>query len=241
MTLRLVLSILAVLLGGGLAWAQAPLSTPPRGPGLQGPPGALPPAPVPAKKGECALLPGGKAPVAAIAELPTPLSPRSLDLIYFGKRLADLTPADFQRIGELSKRCGPGEGYLKPDKLELLREVIREAQKAREVTIGWGKQKMVEVGGIPVGRQRLVRLNDLWIELEAHEGEMIREDVDSFAAWIAREQQAIYDAAPRWRPHRPVIAAMPLPPPPGAATFMTSADTPILSVGRGRRPGGEED
>ena len=244
MLMRFVLALLAWLMATAPVWAQSSLATPPRGPtgGTGSGPPFVPPA-LPAKKGDCTLLPGGKAPVAAIADLPTPLSPRSLDLVYFGKRLHDLTPGDFQRIADISKRCGPGEAYLKPDKIDQLRAVVSEAQRAREQTINWGKEKMAEVSALPVGRQKLTRLNDLWIELEAHEGEMTREDVDSFAGWLAREQQAIYDAAPRWRPNRPAIASMPLAPPsaPGVSPVMGTADTPILSMGRPRRPGGEED
>jgi hypothetical protein len=183
--------------------------------------------------------------VAAIAELTSPLSPRSLDLVYFGKKLADLTPADFQKIGEISRRCPPGEQILKADKLELLRQVIAEAQLSRELSITWGKERIVEVQAMPMDRQRLTRLNNLWIELEAREGQMMRDDVDSFASWIAREQQTMYDAAPRWRPNRPAIASVPLAPPPGqvqaSGRVMAAGDTPILSFTHPRRPGGEED
>ncbi len=143
-----VLALILALAWGTDARAQAPLSTPPKGPAGQ--PSTFATPPPPARKGECALLPGGRAPVGPIADLPTPLSPRSLDLIYFGKRLADLTPADFQRMAELSKRCPPGDNIIPAAKIEKLKEVIREAQTAREATIAWGKQRMVEVAAIVV-------------------------------------------------------------------------------------------
>jgi hypothetical protein len=243
-----VLAVVAVLAWSRVADAQSALSTPPRGSLPQGP-GLAPSAPVPPapaasaanRKAECALLPGGKAPVAAIANLPTPLSPRSLDLVYFGKRLADLTAADFQRIAELSKRCGPGESILAQDKVQKLSDVVRESQKAREATIAWGKERIAEVEAMPAGRQRLMRLNDLWIELESHESDMVRADVDGFAVWIAQQQQAIYDAAPRWRPNRPAIVVMPIAGVSGGGTAMASGDRPILSGGHARRPGGEEE
>ncbi|MBI1778073.1 MAG: hypothetical protein HYR63_22270 [Proteobacteria bacterium] len=231
------LGLILLLASPEMAAAQGSLSQPPR-PGI-----ALPPPAPPlnaGKKADCKLLPGGKAPVGPIADLPAPLSPRSLDLVYYGKRLADLTGADFQRIQELSKRCGPGDGILPPDKLERLQGVVREAQTARSVTIAWGKERMAEVEAMPVGRQRLMRLNNLWIELEARETQMTREDVDGLAAWIAREQQALYDAAPRWRPQR-------IPAQSATQQAVSTVIQPVLEVrlppaaGRPRRQGGEDE
>src|SRR6185369_9480848 len=94
-----------LLLVAPAAMAQSPPAAKPPSPGGPPPrPNAQPP-----KVGDCALLPGGRAPVAQIADLTTPLSPRSLDATYFGKRLADLSRSDFERIAELSQRCGPGD------------------------------------------------------------------------------------------------------------------------------------
>ncbi|MBI1778074.1 MAG: hypothetical protein HYR63_22275 [Proteobacteria bacterium] len=233
----LLMALLLALLGTPAALGQAPPAQPPR-------PGQA----APLRTGECALLPGGKAPVAHIADVATPLSPRSLDLIYFGKRLVDLTEADFQRIGELSQKCGPGEGILSEEKLQKLLSVVREAQKTRGGTIAWAKQRMAEVEALPVGRARLTRLNELWTELSLHESQMTREDVDGFAAWIAREQQALYDAAPGQRPAQ--RATLPPTAPPTAA--QTGAGQPAAALqaapgpagppppARPRKPGGEE-
>ncbi len=223
--------LLALLLGPTSAAAQ----TPPAGQSAQPP---RPGAPAPARTGECALLPGGKAPVAHIADLTTPLSPHSLDLVYFGKRLGELTPADFERIAELSKRCPPGDGMLADDKLQKLQAVVREAQKARNTSVSWAKQRMAEMAALPAGRERLTRLNQLWTELETHEGAMTREDVDGFAAWIAREQQALYDATSQPRPRPPASA------PPGPPAEAHGAAPPAQARsgrGRPRTQGGEEE
>src|SRR5437868_2817604 len=201
---RLALALLMLMTFAAAAPAQQPK---PASPG-QSAPGQPPKQGAgPARTGDCGLLPGGKAPVAHIAELATPLSPRSLDLVYFGKRLADLTHADFERIAEINQRCPPGDGILAEDKLAKLEDVVREAQKARNQTISWAKRRMAEVQALPPGRDRLVRLNELWSELPSQEGAMTREDIDSFAAWIAHEQQVLYDATLRPRQPAPPPAS----------------------------------
>src|SRR5688572_26051779 len=87
-----------------------------------------PPPPPPANARECAQLPGGNAPVNKIAELGQPLSPKSLDLTYFNKRLADLTDEDFERIADLATRCNRTEAKVAVAVTKRLRDVVRESQ-----------------------------------------------------------------------------------------------------------------
>jgi hypothetical protein len=258
----LALALVALLAAVNAGRAQTPPPTPPPTPAAPTPalpsPAATAPRPGAAatRTGDCALLPGGKAPVQQIADLAAPLAPRSLDMVYFGKRLSDLTHEDFQRIAELSQRCGPGEGILSDDKLAKLEAILRDAQKVRGQSIAWGKQRMAEVEALPPGRDRLIRLNQLWSELDAHESELTREDVDAFAAWIAREQQAIYDASSPARPRPQTAGAAPAAPSPTGLTPMGRApsaagSSPPAAVpapapavpakSRPRRQGGEED
>ena len=232
----LALPLIAVAVSPGTAQAQTPPAQ-----GQSGQP-ARPGAPVPARTGECAALPGGKAPVAQIADLAQPLSPRSLDLVYFGKRLADLTHADFERIGVLSQKCGPAADLLSEEKVAKLEAVVMEAQKARGRTIAWAKQRMTEVLALPPGRDKLVKLNEIWAELPGREGTMTREDIDGLAAWIANEQQTLYDAASRPRPGPPAPAQeAPAPGAPPAAGASAPAMPAPPPAAKPRRPGGEEE
>src|SRR5690348_9130918 len=108
------MGMFAVWFGGviiGSALAQAPVPVRPQSP---------PPIPPPAT-GECALLPGGNAPVNRIAELAQPLSPRSLDLTYFNKRLADLTDQDFDRIAEIATKCNRTQARFAVEQAKRLR------------------------------------------------------------------------------------------------------------------------
>jgi hypothetical protein len=236
--------VLFLLAASSLGAAGALAQTPP--PVRPPTPAGQPPKPnaQPAKVGDCALLPGGKAPVAQIADLTTPLSPRSLDAVYFGKRLADLSRADFDHIAELSQRCGPADGILNADKVAKLQEVVGEAQRARNETVTWAKAQVAEVEALPPGRERLVRLNDLWAELPSHEGGMTREDMNNFAAWIAREQQALYDATlPPRRPARATTGQAPTGQAAAAAPVAGAAPPAAAPppAGRPRQKGGEEE
>ena len=185
------ISALAWLVGATPALAQAsrPSSTSAR------PAPARPAAP--AKTGECAQLPGGRAPVEKIAALATALSPRDLDHVYFGKPLAELSDDDFRLIGELSQRCGAGAGILPADKLERFEAVIREAQQVRRATLDQVKRQMTDISALPVARDKLLRLNGLQDNLTLLEPGLTRGDVQTTATWIARQMQTVYDAAPK--------------------------------------------
>ncbi len=187
-----VVIVLAWLVGTAPALAQAsrPSSTT-QPASAQGRPAAA------AKTGECAQLPGGRAPVEKIAGLATALSPRDLDLVYFGKPLAELSDDDFLLIGELSKRCGTGAGILPADKLERFEAVVREAQQVRRATLDKVKRQMTDISALPVARDKLLRLNGLQDNLAQLEPVLTRGDVQTTATWIARQMQTVYDAAPR--------------------------------------------
>jgi hypothetical protein len=220
-----------VLVAGGIATASAQVSRP-----ATGPAGARPAAP--ARTGECAQLPGGRAPVLKIAGLATGLSPRDLDLVYFGKPLADLTDEDFAQIRDLSRRCGQGEGILPADKLESFETIVRDAQKIRHVTLDRIKRQMSDIATLPAARDKLVRLNGLSENLPTLEPAMTRGDLKNTAAWIAREMQSVYDVAAKGR----VEASAAAPPAPAARPATTAPpaeDAP--RAGRIRRPGGEEE
>src|SRR5690348_3595075 len=85
-------TLVALLFSGNPAWAQA--SRPPPASRPAAAPAAAANPSTPGAVSECGQLPGGRAPVDKIAGL-SGMSPRDLDLAYFGKPLADLTDADF--------------------------------------------------------------------------------------------------------------------------------------------------
>ena len=201
-----------------LAQASRPASTPAR-------PTAARPA-APARTGECAALPGGKAPVEKIAALTTALSPRDLDLVYFGKPLAELTDEDFRLIGELSQRCGAGAGILPEDKRQRFQEVIREAQQIRRATLDKVKRQMSDIVALPIARDKLTRLNGLQDNLTLLEPVLTRGDVQTTATWIARQMQTVYDAAPKAASAPPLAEQRPT---------AVAATPPAEAVPAGRR------
>jgi hypothetical protein len=217
--------LLAALVGIGTALAQA---APQR-------PATRPTASAPARTGECAQLPGGRAPALKIASLTTGLSPRDLDLVYFGKPLAELTDEDFAQIAELSKRCGTGEGILPEDKQQAFQHVVQEAQKLRRVALDKVKRQMSDITGLPVAREKLIRLNGLSENLPLLEPTLTRGDVQYTATWISRQMQSVYDAKPKSE----ATSTRPAPLPQIQATASpTPAEAPVHP--RQRIPGGEE-
>lgn len=211
---------IAIAAAGWLVGATPALAQAPRPSSTSAPPAAARPA-APAKTGECARLPGGRAPVEKIAALATALSPRDLDLVYFGKPLAELSDDDFRLISELSPRCGTGAGILPADKLERFEAVVREAQQVRRATLDRVKRQMTDISALPVAREKLLRLNGLQDNLTLLEPILTRGDVQTTATWIARQMQAVYDAAPKVADADPVVEKPPVasaaPPVPGPA------------------------
>ena len=188
----------------------------------------------PAKTGECAQLPGGRAPVLKIVNLTAGLSPRDLDLVYFGKPLAELTDEDFTQIAELSKRCGAGEGILPEDKQQAFRSVIQAAQQIRRTALDKVKRQMTEIQTLPVARDKIDRLNMLSDNLPLLEPTLTRGDLKYTASWITRHMQEVYDKAPK-APAVPKASVQPL-----RAASLAPGDAPAGSA-RPFVPGREED
>jgi len=186
------------------------------------------------RTGECAQLPGGRAPVLKIATLTSGLSPRDLDLVYFGKPLAELTDEDFTQIADLSKRCGAGEGILPEDKQQAFQAIVRDAQQLRRASLDKIQRQMTDIQHLPVARDKLTRLNGLSENLPLLEPTMTRGDIKYAADWIARQMQAVYDSTPKGEATRP-------PAPPPRLQAATSAVDARAGAGRQPVPGREED
>jgi len=217
-------ALAAILIGESPAFAQAPRPQAPTRPAA---------APAPGAVSECGQLPGGRAPVEKIAGL-SGMSPRDLDLAYFGKPLADLTDEDFERISDLSQRCGAGTGILAADKLRNFESVVRAAQQNRRLMLDGIKKQMAEITAMPLARDKLIRLNELADRLATLEQILPRGDIKSTVSWIAKQSQALYDAAPK-----PVLATVdPVSPPTAELAPSAGSGAP---VGRARKPGGEDD
>lgn len=205
-----IAAVLIAAMAAGSALAQAPK-----------PPGRAAAAPV---EGECAVLPGGKAPAAKIADVKGALAPRDLDLVYFGKPLAELQVEDFERIAELSPKCGVRDGVLTPEKLKSFEAAIRASQQIRRTALDTVERQKKEIAALPAGRERLLRLNALSDRMTQLESELTRSDVDTTVKWIVRQTQAVYDARPKSeatlavvpvaRDPAPVVEARPVAPPP---------------------------
>ena len=190
----------------------------------------------PARTGECAALPGGRAPVQKIAALTTGLSPRDLDLVYFGKPLAELTDEDFSEIAALSKRCGAGSDIVPEDKQPAFQQIVRDAQKLRRTALEKVKRQMTDITTLPIARDKLTRLNQLSENLSLLEPLLTRGDLKYTATWIAQQMQGVYDGTPKGD------ATATRPPPAASAqpTAAPAAETPVRNK-RVRIPGGEED
>ncbi len=165
------------------------------------------PPPIPPRASECALLPGGNAPVNRIAELAQPLSPRSLDLTYFNKRLADLTDEDFDRIAEIATTCNRTQARVAVEKAQKLREVVRESQAVRFKTLDKVDQGKANLAKAQTSREKVEWLNNAWADLSLIQDAITKTDLREYAAWIARSMQAIYDVAPGYGARPPPTLA----------------------------------
>ena len=203
--------------------------------GSQRPPTPKAGAAAPARTGECAALPGGRAPVQKIAGLTTGLSPRDLDLVYFNKPLADLTDDDFAEIAALSKRCGAGPDIVPEDKQPAFQQIVQNAQKLRQTALGKVKRSMTDIATLPIARDKLNRLNELSQNLDLLEPVLTRGDLKYTADWIAQQMQGVYDSTPKGEAtaNRPA-----LPPPPQVTATSPAPPAPTVRI---RVPGGEED
>jgi len=192
------MGMFAVWLDGvviGSAFAQQPAPVRPQPP---------PPVP-PASAAECALLPGGNAPVNKIAELAQPLSPRSLDLTYFNKRLADLTDDDFERIADIATRCNRTTARAALEKAKRLRDVVRESQSVRTQTLSKVDEAKSALAKARTPREKVEALNNAWADLHLVQDAITKTDLREYAAWISRSLQAVYDSAPGYG-KRPTVA-----------------------------------
>jgi hypothetical protein len=194
------MGMLVVWLGGvivGSALAQAPVPMRPQSP---------PPIPPPATA-ECALLPGGNAPVNRIADLAQPLSPRSLDLTYFNKRLADLSDQDFARIAEIATKCNRTQARVALETTKRLREVIRESQSVRSQALDKVEQGKGNLSKVQTSREKVEWLHHAWGDLPLLAETLTKTDLREYAAWIARSLQAVYDVAPGYGKRPPPTVA----------------------------------
>jgi len=189
----------------------------------------VPPPPVPpASAGECSQLPGGNAPVNKIAELAQPLSPRSLDLTYFNKRLADLTDEDFDKIADLATRCNRTVAKAALDKTKRLREIVRESQSVRVKTLDKVDSGKAGLARIQTPREKVEWLHNAWADLSLIQDTITKTDLREYAAWIARSLQAVYDNAPGYgaRPPPTLAQVLSTVPPRGDQVGPVSRDTP---------------
>ncbi|MSP48261.1 MAG: hypothetical protein EXQ95_02930 [Alphaproteobacteria bacterium] len=187
----------------GMAVAQQPAPVRPQAPPIP-PPSAA----------ECSRLPGGNAPVNKIAELLQPLSPRSLDLTYFNKRLADLTDDDFERIAELATKCNRTQARVATEKARRLRDVVRESQTVRHQALDKVDQGKSSLAKAQTSREKVEWLHNAWADLPLLSDTITKTDLREYAAWIARSLQAVYDVAPGYGKRPPptvadVLAAVP--------------------------------
>lgn len=209
---------MGVLLCLALAWPAAAQQSAAPGRGA-----AFPPRPA-----ECAQLPGGNAPVNKIAELKQPLSPKSLDLTYFNKRLAELTDEDFTRIADLANRCNQTLAEAAIDKSQKLREVIRESQAVRRQTLARIERGKAEILKAVSPRDKMLKLHDAWAQLPDLAETITRTDLRAHSAWIARALQAVYDDAPGYgkRPPPSIAQVMAIVPKTADPVPAASAATP---------------
>jgi hypothetical protein len=109
---------------------------------------------------------------------------------------------------------------------------VRAAQQNRRVMLDGIKKQMAEITALPVARDKLIQLNELSDRLARLEPILPRGDIKSTVSWIAKQNQALYDAAPK-----PSLATIAPAAAPTTDPWVSVAPAP----GRTRQPGGEED
>ncbi|MBM3597039.1 MAG: hypothetical protein FJX35_02405 [Alphaproteobacteria bacterium] len=171
---------------------------------------------------DCQRLPGGNAPMQRLAGLTTPLAVRSLELTYFGKRLADFTGKDFDELKQIYPACNPNDkgGAETVDRFQA---VVLAAQKNRQDTADWIEKVKFEAGGLPATRDGIVRITVLWYEMEQKIPDLMPADAEDLQRYLSRRMNELYAKAPARRAGeelapvvRPPAAAIEIKPAPDA-------------------------
>ncbi|MBU0725080.1 MAG: hypothetical protein KJ904_17660 [Alphaproteobacteria bacterium] len=164
-------------------------------------------APATADPALCARLPGGNAPIDRIARLGGELSVKSLNLTYFGKRLSELTSADFDQIEGITRQCRGGDPAAL-ETVKVFREKVSNANQARQVAARWIRERQAEIKKMGTSSKDLERLQVMWAEMLARSEEMLPADRAPLARDIVVKQDQIYAGTavppppPVWVPKR---------------------------------------
>ena len=145
---------------------------------------------------DCQRLPGGNAPVQRIAQLSTPLAVRSLELTYFGKRLADLTEEDFDQLNQAYPMCNQTTDPNAGATMQHFRAVVLVAQKNRRETADWIEKMKFEAGGLAPTREGVIRITIMWYEMEMKSPDLMPVDARDLAAFLAGRMNELYARAP---------------------------------------------
>jgi hypothetical protein len=154
------------------------------------------PAPQPKQGFDCQRLPGGNAPVQRIAQLTTPLAVRSLELTYYGKRLADLAETDFDQLLLAYPMCNQTTDRNADTTMQRFRAVVQVAQRTRRDTADWIERMKFEAGGLAPTREGIIRLTTMWYEMEMKSPDLMPADSEDLATFLAARMNELYARAP---------------------------------------------
>lgn len=145
---------------------------------------------------DCKRLPGGNAPVPRIAQLKTPLAVRSLELIYFSKRLADLSAADFDELARAYPACNEKTDPNAAATMQGFRTVVETAQRNRREAAAWIAAIKAEAGRLPTTREGIIRITTMWYEMEMKTPDLMPADARDLAEFLAGRMNELYAKAP---------------------------------------------
>lgn len=145
---------------------------------------------------DCKLLPGGNAPLPRIAQLKTPLAVRSLDLIYFNKRLADLGPGDFDLLAQAYLACNEKTDPNAAATFQAFRGVVETAQRNRREAMDWIEAIKAEAKRLPATREGIIRITTMWYEMEMKTPDLMPADSRGLAEFLAARMNELYAKAP---------------------------------------------
>jgi hypothetical protein len=145
---------------------------------------------------DCKLLPGGNAPIQRIAKLATPLAVRSLELIYFNKRLADLSAADFDELASVYPMCNEKSDPNAAQTIQGFRAVVEAAQRNRREAAEWIEAIKVEARRLPATREGVMRITNMWYEMEMKSPDLMPSDSRGLAEFLAGRMNELYAKAP---------------------------------------------
>lgn len=126
--------------------------------------------------GGCSKIPGGNAPIFALARLQGGMAVESLNFTYFNKKLYQLTQQDFDYLKMIAPDCGDETKEQIHYLLDRLSVLVLEAKQTRQKSIDWIKETVEKLEKMPATKASIEEVHTLEAELRNRRFEMTRAD-----------------------------------------------------------------